>query len=41
MYVSYNFSYMITIIIDYLVNVAFFQIRLSPIANCEEWAVSY
>ena len=25
----------------YTVNVAFFQIRLRPIANCEEWTVSY
>ena len=25
----------------YVVNTAFFQIRLRPIANCEEWTVSY
>ena len=25
----------------YTVNMAFFQIRLRPIANCEEWTVSY
>ena len=25
----------------YTVNMAFFQIRLRPIPNCEEWTVSY
>ena len=28
-------------IFQYTVNMAFFQIRLKPIANCEEWTVSY
>ena len=40
MYVLLIYLYILLLLL-YSVNLAFFQIRLIPIANCEEWTVSY